>query len=151
MAWAYGPPPDFLIRLRLNGNHPALRGTMSATPRRKNQPLKVYCLDLERRVIEENARTAGLSVSRFLRAVGSGSPVQSVIDQKAVRELAKINADQGRLGGLLKALLTNDERLDGYSGAQIRHLTEATLTDIKAVQVKIRVVVDLFNATTFSG
>lgn len=123
------------------------------TPRRKNPALRVYCLEQERRVIEENARTAGLSVSRFLRAVGSGTPVQSVVDQKAVRELVKINADQGRLGGLLKLLLTNEERFAGYSGIQMQQLTEATLSDIKATQVKLSLFVDQLNATedNFSG
>ena len=34
----------------------------------------------------------------------------SKFDKLAVLELAKVNADQGRLGGLLKMLLTNKER-----------------------------------------
>ena len=80
-----------------------------------------------------------------------GMEICSVLDQQLVKTLAKINADQGRLGGLLKALLTNDERLDGYTGAQIQKITLATLEDIRFVQTKLKVVVDAFSTQNFSG
>lgn len=114
---------------------------MSATPRRKNLPIKVYCLESERQAIEENARQSGLSVSRFLRVVGIGTPVRSIADQKAVKALARANADLGRLGGLLKALLTNDERLDGLSGKKLQELTYATLKEIHDNQAALRTIV----------
>lgn len=113
---------------------------MSATPRRKNLPIKVYCLESERQAIEENARQSGLSVSRFLRVVGIGTPVRSMTDQKAVQALARANADLGRLGGLLKALLTNDERFDGLSGKKLQELTLATLREIQDNQVALRTI-----------
>lgn len=118
---------------------------MSATPktearpaRRKELPLKVYCLPEERLAIEANAQQAGKTVSSFLRLVGAGIAVHSVVDQNAVRELARVNADLGRLGGLLKALLTNDERFDGYSGRQIQELTEGTLREIRTTQAQLQ-------------
>ena len=40
--------------------------------RRKLLPLKVYCTKEERAVIEEQAKTAGMSVSEYLRNVGKG-------------------------------------------------------------------------------
>lgn len=108
------------------------------TPKRKEIPFKVYCSAVERQHIETNARLSGKSLSAYLRAVGMGSIVMSALDQQAVREISKINADQGRLGGLLKALLTNDERLDGYDGQQIRELTLGTLQDIRAAQAALQ-------------
>ena len=37
-------------------------------------------------------------------------PIRSTVDQEAILELAKINGDLGRLGGLLKMWLTNRDR-----------------------------------------
>jgi hypothetical protein len=48
------------------------------------------------------------SASSFLRALGLGYEPHSIIDEKAVLELSRINADQSRLGNILKVLLTND-------------------------------------------
>jgi len=47
-------------------------------------------------------RHAGLSVSAYLRAAGLHHPIRSVLDHQAVCDLAKVNGDQGQLGGLLK-------------------------------------------------
>jgi hypothetical protein len=75
--------------------------------RNRKLPLKVFVTDAERARIEERARTSGLSVSAYLRAAGLGHPIRSVLDQTAVLELAKLNGDQGRLGGLLKLWLVD--------------------------------------------
>lgn len=107
------------------------------TPRRKLVSLRVYCLSEERMIIEGNAKATGKSLSEYLRSVGMGVRIKTVLDQQAIRELIKINADQGRLGGLLKALLTNDERLDGYTGVQLQNITLSTLRDIQAVQTQL--------------
>lgn len=78
--------------------------------RKGSPPIKVYCLPEEREQIETNARAAGLSVARYLREVGQGYRITGIIDYEKVRELARISGDLGRLGGLLKLWLTNDER-----------------------------------------
>lgn len=78
--------------------------------RKGSPPIKVYCLPDERTLIEENAKQAGLSVARYLREVGQGYQIKGVVDYEHVRELARINGDLGRLGGLLKLWLTNDAR-----------------------------------------
>ena len=85
---------------------------MSETlPTRKDcSPLKVYCRPDERERIEANARDAGMSIGRFLREVGQGYRVRGIVDFEQVRELARINGDLGRLGGLLKLWLTDDVR-----------------------------------------
>lgn len=80
------------------------------TTRKGSLPIKVYCLPEERQQIETNARAAGLSVARYLRDVGQGYRITGIMDYEKVRELARISGDLGRLGGLLKLWLTNDER-----------------------------------------
>lgn len=72
--------------------------------------VRVYCLPEERQKIGENAARAGMSVSAFLLSVGCGYQITGVVDYEQVRELAKINGDLGRLGGLLKLWLTDDAK-----------------------------------------
>lgn len=78
--------------------------------RAKSSPIKVYCLPSERNNIEENARRVGLSMSSFLLQIGQGYEVTGIVDYVQVQELAKINGDLGRLGGLLKLWLTDDAK-----------------------------------------
>ena len=49
----------------------------------------------------------------ILRAAGLNQPIRSVLDHDAVRDLAKVNGDQGRLGGLLKLWLMERARAGG--------------------------------------
>ena len=107
--------------------------------RRKLQPLKVYCTEEERGRIERQAETSGMSVSEYLR-VGQGMPVQSRVDKQAVKELAKVAAALGRAGGLLKMLLRNEERLLGYTGAQLKTLTMATVKDMADMQSSLALI-----------
>jgi len=90
------------------------------TTRRGSPPIKVYCLPDERRQIEANAKAAGLSMSTYLLNVGIGYQIKGIVDNNEVEKLAKINGDLGRLGGLLKLWLTNDERTAHFSKSTIR-------------------------------
>lgn len=65
----------------------------------------------EEQIIKDNAAKAGLPTAVYLRRLALGYEIRSVIDKQHIIELAKINADLGRLGGLLKLWLSNDERL----------------------------------------
>lgn len=116
------------------------KGTDQPDARRKFLPLKVYCTKEERAVIEGQAETAGMSVSEYLRNVGKGTPVKSRVDVQAIKALAKVNADLGRAGGLLKMLLKNEERLIGYSGAQLRQITNNTVGEIKQLQSSLALI-----------
>jgi hypothetical protein len=92
----------------------------SKTTRRGGPPIKVYCLPDDRRQIEVNAKAAGLSLSTYLMNVGLGYQIKGIVDNNEVEKLAKINGDLGRLGGLLKLWLTNDERTAHFSEATLR-------------------------------
>ena len=79
--------------------------------RQRIKPLKVWVLPAEQVVIKAKASHCGLPVSSYLRTLGLDHTPKTTLDADAVIALAKVNGDLGRLGGLLKMLLTNDERL----------------------------------------
>ena len=83
----------------------------------------MFVTDDERARIEQRAAAAGLSISAFLRAAGLHQPIRSVLDHEAVVALAKVNADQGRLGGLLKLWLSGEVG-EGVSATDIRQLLD---------------------------
>ena len=100
-------------------------------------PIKVYCLPRERQVIEQQARSTGLSMACYLRRVGMGYQVKGILDHQMVGELVRVNADMGRLGGLLKLWLSGDTRVEHLSDDSIR----AVLRKIEATQAEMLSVV----------
>ncbi len=93
---------------------------MSDTKEKRQHHLRVPVRQDERQVIENNARRAGMSVARYLREVGQGYQIKGIVDFVQVREMARINGDLGRLGGLLKLWLTNDKRTAKFGASTIR-------------------------------
>lgn len=157
MAWAYAHPtfpyshwrtqrepscPAGLKGMTKHKLDPSVRkkGTEQPDARRKLLPLKVYCTKEERALIEGQAETAGMSVSEYLRNVGRGTPVKSRVDGQAIKALAKVNADLGRAGGLLKMLLKNEERFVGYSGEQLRQIAKSTLNEMNKLQSSLALI-----------
>ncbi len=112
----------------------------SPATRKTQPPIKVYCLPEERAEIETLARHSGHSVSTYLCLVGQGYRVTSIIDYRQVQELAKINGDLGRLGGLLKLWLSNDAKLAPYDMAAMSKVIVGVLDEIRANQTTIRTV-----------
>lgn len=101
------------------------------TPTRKNGlHLRVPVLPDEAITIKTHAAQAGLSVAEYLRRIGLGYQLQSVIDKDYVQQLSKINADMGRLGGLFKLWLTQDRRVEHFD----HRMVKALLDRIKATQ-----------------
>ncbi len=96
---------------------------MTDEPRDRQRTLRVVVSATERARIEQRANIAGLSVSAFLRTAGLNQPIRSVLDQDAVRELAKVNGDQGRLGGLLKLWLA-ERGGEGAPETEVRRLLD---------------------------
>ncbi|AWK88598.1 plasmid mobilization protein [Azospirillum thermophilum] len=110
-----------------------MKGTKTVDTRDRQRPLKVWVNEAERVRIEAQAKATGLSVSGYLRSVGLGYQPRSVLDLEAVERLAKVNADLGRLGGLLKLWLT-DTPGRGAPVADVRDL----LNRIKDTQDELR-------------
>ncbi|MGP9808641.1 conjugal transfer transcriptional regulator TraJ [Halomonas sp. AOP12-C2-37] len=108
--------------------------------RKGSTPIKVYCLPEEKEQIEAQAQRAGMSAARYLREVGQGYHISGVVDYEQVRELARINGDLGRLGGLLKLWLTDDVRTAQFGQATILAVLskiEATQEEMGKVMTKI--------------
>lgn len=85
--------------------------TSPVLSRKLAKRLRIPVLPDEEIIIRNNAKQAGLATAVYLRRLALGYQCPNIIDKLHVSELAKINADLGRLGGLLKMWLTNDERL----------------------------------------
>ena len=110
------------------------------TGRKRRHHLRVPVFPDEKETIEHQARQAGLSVARYLRDVGQGYAIKSITDYEQVRELARINGDLGRLGGLLKLWLTDDVRTAKFGEATILALLgriEATQDEMGRVMTRI--------------
>ena len=95
--------------------------------RKQNPPIKVYCLTEEKKLIKEKAAQAGMSMAKYLREVGQGYQIRGIVDAEQVQLLAQMNGDLGRLGGLLKLWLTNDERTAEFGEATIRAVLDKIL------------------------
>ena len=106
--------------------------------RKNSSPIKVWVLPEEKDAIKANAHQAGLSVAAYLRKVAMGHAIQSRLDYEAVKDLAKVNADLGRLGGLLKMWLANDEKLARFHPIQVKQTILGALEDIKEVQLTLK-------------
>ena len=94
----------------------------STKPAGKQRHLRVPVHPDEEEQIKRNAAVVGRSVAAYLRNIGLGYEVRGILDNQRVEELARINGDLGRLGGLLKLWLTNDERTAGFGESTIRAL-----------------------------
>ncbi len=98
----------------------------------RHRPLKAFVSPAERLAIETKAEEAGLTVSAYLRAAALGLKIESTRDHEAILALIKLNADQGRLGGLLKLWLSSRPG-EGASSFEVRRL----LHQIEALQAKL--------------
>lgn len=104
----------------------------------RRQDLRVPVLPEEKAEIQRLAASVGLDVAPYLRNIGLGYRVSSVLDLQKVDELAKISGDLGRLGGLLKLWLTDDEKLSQFNPVKTRNAIEQALSQILANQANLR-------------
>ncbi len=95
----------------------------------KKKVIKTYVSNEEYAQISATAKQCSISLSAFAKAVCLGHEIKSRADQQARLELLKLNADQGRLGGLLKMWILDDD--------QHRTDVEALLEDLRQLQKEI--------------
>jgi oligoendopeptidase F len=106
--------------------------------KRKHQ-LRVCVNDEEKAQIEKMVESVSQgSASSYLRVLGLGFEPNSIIDDKALLELSKINADQSRLGNLLKMLLANDGRQSEVTTQKVNSI----LRDIQEIQSRLLTAVE---------
>ena len=103
---------------------------------RRDKKLRVPVLPIEEAEIKTKAQDAGLTVAEYLRNLGLGYQVPSVIDNRKVDALLKINADLGRLGGLIKLWLTNDKRTKLIGKSQL-HLTLDSIRNTQSTMLDV--------------
>lgn len=94
---------------------------------------KVSLTIAEKAAIDAKARATSRSLSAFLRDLALGFEPRSTIDHEAVIALVRVNADQGRLGGLLKLWLV-ERPGQGAPTYDVRRL----LTQIEETQAELR-------------
>lgn len=100
--------------------------------RPRGRRIEVWLTPDEEAEIAERAEQAGLSRSAYLRNVGLNQPVRSVVDLKAVADLAKVNGDLGRVAGLLKLWLL-EKRGQGASPVAV----ESMMNSFRKLQTQV--------------
>ncbi len=105
--------------------------------RDKTRPIKVLVTESERAAIERGATAVAMPPSTYLRNLGVGHMPKSTLDQQAILALIKVNADQGRLGGLFKLWLSGQSSEKGLT-IDIRKL----LKEIEDMQKMLRALID---------
>jgi hypothetical protein len=118
---------------------------------RKKVFIKVYVKAGEKAAIAEAARACRLSASAYARTLALGDPPTPCAYLDRLDDVMKLHADLGRLGGLLKMTLTNDERLNDMGREMGVATIDATLVDIRATQAKLLELVDMVAMKTKSG
>jgi hypothetical protein len=114
--------------------------TATATGRRlrRDRVVKFRATAEEADAIAAQARTVGLTVGAYLRAVGAGYQPRAVVDQDRVDAMLKVNGDLGRLGVLLKLGLSDDAKLNQFDRGQVRQAILSALRRIDENQGALR-------------
>ncbi len=111
------------------------------SPEKRDHHLRVPVNSTERAAIQALADTAGMSIARYLRNVGQGYRVRSVVDYEQVHVLACINGDLGRLGGLLKLWLTDDARTAQFGKETILAVLDKSVDTMETMEeIMLRIV-----------
>ena len=111
------------------------RGKMNKkSSRQRVRRLQVPVLPVEEAAIKSHATNCRLSVAAYLRSVGLHYQPKTVFDADIGLELVRINGDLGRLGGLLKMWLANDERLKLFGAGQIVPKINNLMDEIQLTQ-----------------
>jgi hypothetical protein len=105
--------------------------------RRESSPIKVWVTPEEKAAIAAKADAHSLSASGYLRRLGLALPVESTIDQRAILDLVKINADLGRFGGLIKMWLTTNSDFESIGAQGLQRKLENTLATVRTLQAKM--------------
>ncbi len=97
-------------------------------PSPKKITVRSYLEKEEYENIKKLSSQAGLSISSFIKKVCLGQKIQTSVDYEAYLAMLKVNADLGRVGGLLKLAISN-----GIAGKQTGDF-KALLRDIERKQ-----------------
>lgn len=76
----------------------------------KTKQVNIRMTQQEYQEITQKASNFGLTISRYLRDLSLNYPITCIADQKTAHNLLQIAGDLGRLGGLFKLWLMNNEK-----------------------------------------
>ncbi|MDR1611286.1 MAG: conjugal transfer protein TraJ [Planctomycetota bacterium] len=103
--------------------------------------IKVYATPEEKARIATNAGICSRSVSAYVRTLATGHEPKPRVELSGMAEAFKLHADLGRLGGLMKMLLTNDERLNDMGRDMGMATIDGVLMDIRATMATLKAMV----------
>ncbi len=98
--------------------------------KRDHKIIGVRVTEEESNKITENAKNTGLHPASMLRKLGCGYKPHSTIDVQHILSMLRVNGDLGRLGGLLKLWLTDDQKVKHFQKRDI----DALLNRIVSLQ-----------------
>ncbi len=104
--------------------------------------IKVYMAPEEKARIVANAGACGQSLSAYVRALSIGHTPMPRADLSGLAEVFRIHADLGRLGGLLKMLLTNDERLNDMGRDMAGATIDGVLVDLRFAMAGLKAAIE---------
>ncbi len=110
----------------------------------KRRHIKIWVTEEDKQQIAANAAVCGMSMSAYAKSLALGYKPVCLNNLNELDKVYKLNADLGRLGGLLKMLLTNDDRLHGMSvgrGMAIATI-EDTLFNLRSCQEELRIMIE---------
>lgn len=110
----------------------------------KGVVVKVYVTPEEKARIVANAGACGRSVSAYVRALATGHTPTPRADLSGLADVFRLHADLGRLGGLMKMLLTNDERLNDMGRDLAGATIDGVLVDIRVAMAGLKAAVETF-------
>lgn len=113
-----------------NPEHQKSANARGTRPRQKR--IEVWVTEAEKAEIADRAAQTGMSQSAYLLALGLNQPIRSVVDLKAVADMAKVNGDLGRVAGLLKLWLA-ERRGEGAHPIDV----EAMMYDFRRLQHQV--------------
>lgn len=96
----------------------------------RDKLLTIKVTEEELKKLHKQAQNCGMTLSMYLRSLGLNYPINSIIDEMALNELMKAKGDLGRMGGLFKMWLTNNDKkqatatLGSHSYFSIDHLVD---------------------------
>ncbi len=85
---------------------------------KREKHIGIWTTQKEYETIHNKAKMTGLRVAPYLRSLGMNYPLKSMVDQLAVDELIKTRAELGRVGGLFKKWLSEQEGKSGNLGSK---------------------------------
>ncbi len=115
---------------------------MEASTKPTTLSFRVYVTPEEKTQILNAAADCRLSMSAYCRTLALGGTPPSKPDLELVDKLLAGIANLKRLGGLMKMLLTNEERLQDIGRDMATTTIDAILVDIRFVTAKMQEMVD---------